>query len=81
MMMPVASCEDVSGFPLTSIEFLSTIVAMTSKTANTAGHGRAEQHEPDRLAHRDGEARVVRRAARQLRLDAGEGGAACRWVT
>ena len=36
MTMPVASCEDVGGFPLMSIEFLSTIVAMTSKMANTA---------------------------------------------
>ena len=36
MTMPVASSEDVGGFPLMSIEFLSTIVAMTSKMPNTA---------------------------------------------
>ncbi len=34
-MIAVASCEDVGGFPLMSIEFLSTIVAMTSKTPKT----------------------------------------------
>src|ERR1700677_2360486 len=34
-MTAVSSCEDVGGFPLMSIEFLSTIVAMTSKIANT----------------------------------------------
>src|ERR1700689_45025 len=34
-MTAVSSGEDVGGFPLMSIEFLSTIVAMTSKMANT----------------------------------------------